>query len=74
MLFKIHRYLLVQHSAVLRDMLELPQAEENGHDPDHEPIILSGDKAGHWELVLSAFYRRYVYKLHNGGQLTDSNA
>ncbi|KAG8781064.1 hypothetical protein FRC15_009056 [Serendipita sp. 397] len=61
-LFKVHRHFLIQHSMVIRDMLEAPgsvmRQEEELIEVSEKPLfIMSGDSVRGWECVLAPFYR-----------------
>jgi len=56
-IFKIHRFFLIDHSSVLRDMLSLPQSIKGSESANGTPIVISGDTAKVWELLLASFYR-----------------
>ncbi|KAG8776842.1 hypothetical protein FRC19_008259 [Serendipita sp. 401] len=54
-LFKVHRYLLTQSSSVFRDMLEIPQGEQN--QVEQQPILLTGDSVEGWSTFFELHYR-----------------
>jgi hypothetical protein len=58
-IFKVHRSVLAAYSTVLKDMLEIPS--ENGHKDgtDERPLVLIGDSAAGWEVLLGLQYDRY---------------
>ncbi|TRM57636.1 hypothetical protein BD626DRAFT_574274 [Schizophyllum amplum] len=56
-LFRVHTYFLIEHSAVLRDMLSIGKADGGEGASDDHPIVLPGQvKAADFELMLSLFY------------------
>ncbi|KAG8757414.1 hypothetical protein FRC14_002085 [Serendipita sp. 396] len=54
--FKIQRSLLARYSTVLRDMLSVPSVEGNKDGTDERPLVMSGDSAASWELLLGLQY------------------
>jgi hypothetical protein len=54
-LFKVHKFLLAQHSEIINDMLNT--ANDDGDGTLEKPLVLH-DKARAWEVLLLAFYRR----------------
>lgn len=57
-IFKIHRFFLEQHSKVLGDMCTLPVGKLQPDGTDQSPLVIKGDRASDWELLLRCFYRR----------------
>ncbi|KAH6911811.1 hypothetical protein BKA70DRAFT_1185460 [Coprinopsis sp. MPI-PUGE-AT-0042] len=57
--FKTHRGLLARYSSVLRDMLSVPQPEEQQDGDDFVegcPVVVLDDRAKHWAAVLTILY------------------
>ncbi|KAG8750253.1 hypothetical protein FRC14_000682 [Serendipita sp. 396] len=55
-IFKIHRSLLARYSIVIRDMLCLPSGEGHNDGTDEKPLVMNGDSALGWELLLGLQY------------------
>ncbi|KJA19716.1 hypothetical protein HYPSUDRAFT_217461 [Hypholoma sublateritium FD-334 SS-4] len=57
--FRVHKSILSRQSTVFRDMFALPQPNDTSDWVDGCPvIIMSGDRAEDWEMVLSTFVYR----------------
>ena len=56
--FKVHRSFLTKYSTVIKDMLEAPQSESGRQKEatDENPLILKGDSASGWEMLLESQY------------------
>jgi len=55
-IFKVHRSLLARYSTVIKDMLDAP-SEDGSKDGTYEhPLLLTGDTAKGWELLLGLQY------------------
>ncbi|TRM57638.1 hypothetical protein BD626DRAFT_439090 [Schizophyllum amplum] len=56
-LFRVHTYFLVEHSAVLRDMLSIGKADDGEGASDDHPIVLPDPvKVADFARLLSMFY------------------
>jgi hypothetical protein len=62
-IFKVHRSFLAKQSSAIKDMLEAPQSSTNQDGTDERPLVLTGDSAASWELLLESLYERYVSNL-----------
>jgi BTB/POZ domain len=58
-IFKVHRSFLVKSSTVIKDMFDVTQPGETGETTNARPLVLAGDKASAWELLLESHYERY---------------
>lgn len=57
--FRVHRSILSRHSSVFADMFALPQPNDTSDWVEGCPVvIMSGDEAEDWEMVLSTFIYR----------------
>lgn len=61
-IFKVHRSFLAKQSSVIKDMLGGPHPSANRDGTDENPLVLTGDSAASWELLLESLYERYVTK------------
>jgi BTB/POZ domain len=59
-IFKVHRSFLVKYSTVIKDMFDVPQSGETKEATDETPLVLVGDNASAWELLLESHYDRSV--------------
>jgi BTB/POZ domain len=57
-IFKVHRYFLAKYSSVISDMFDSPQGSEGTVGTDDNPLVLTGDTACGWELLLDEIYNR----------------
>ncbi|KAG8810506.1 hypothetical protein FRC17_002910 [Serendipita sp. 399] len=70
-LFKVHRSVLARYSTIIRDMFNLPIDSWSNDGTDAHPLVLSGDSAVAWELLLGLQYivPLIEYKQLKGDQL-----
>ncbi|KAG8816031.1 hypothetical protein FRC17_000494 [Serendipita sp. 399] len=70
-LFKVHRSVLARYSTIIRDMFNLPIDSWSNDGTDARPLVLSGDSAVAWELLLGLQYSVPLveYKQLKGDQL-----
>jgi hypothetical protein len=57
-LFKVHRSVLSRYSTVLQGMLCIPNENGSQDGTDERPLVLTGDSAIAWELLLGLQYDR----------------
>jgi hypothetical protein len=57
-IFKVHRSFLEKRSSVIKDMLEVPPPTTSLDGTDEKPLVLSGDSASGWEVLLESLYER----------------
>jgi len=55
-IFKVHRSSLAKQSSVIKDMLGAPQSSTDRDGTDEKPLVLTGDSAASWELLLESLY------------------
>ncbi|KAG8757415.1 hypothetical protein FRC14_002086 [Serendipita sp. 396] len=55
-IFRIHRSLLARFSTVMQDMLSVPGGEGHKDTTDENPVVMHGDSAISWELLLEFQY------------------
>jgi len=58
--FKVHRSFLTKYSTVIKDMFEVPQPGKQKEATDENPLVLTGDTAVGWALLLESYYERYL--------------
>ncbi|KIM20847.1 hypothetical protein M408DRAFT_333786 [Serendipita vermifera MAFF 305830] len=57
-IFRVHRYFLAKYSSVISDMFDSPQGKERAVGTDENPLVLTGDTACAWGLLLEEIYNR----------------
>ncbi|PVF93902.1 hypothetical protein CPB86DRAFT_714414, partial [Serendipita vermifera] len=55
-IFKVHRSILSRYSSVLQGMFTAPRDTEINDGTDENPLVLTGDSAVAWELLLGLQY------------------
>jgi len=55
-IFKVHGSFLAKQSSVIKGMLQAPQPDTTQDGTDEKPLVLRGDTAAGWELLLESLY------------------
>jgi hypothetical protein len=69
-IFKVHGSFLAKQSSVIKGMLGTPQPSTGRDGTDEKPLLLTGDTAAGWELLLESLYERSVDRIASSAAIS----